>query len=135
VWARERREETALASLARARAESDRARATVSRASDAAQVDARAPGRVELWVLDDDEHRRAVEALREAEGDARLASSAEDAARTRYAAARRDALAVRRVQERRVAEALAHARRRERRELDEVAALRFTAARWSRDVR
>ena len=125
VWVREIAEDGALASLARARAEVDRAHDRVVRAAEAARVDTRAPGPVELWLLDDDGHRRAVQSLRLAEGEARNATRREAEARDGYTAARQETHAVRRVQERRRADMLGEQRRRERRDLDEIATLRF----------
>jgi flagellar export protein FliJ len=129
VWLRERAEDGALASLARARAELDRAREQVARAAEAAQVDTRVAGRVELWLLDDDGHRRALQALSSAQGAAHQALSLETAARDGYSAARQGTEAVRRVQGRRRAEIVAEVSRRERLGLDEIATLRFNAAR------
>ncbi len=125
VWLRERAEDGALETLARARAEVDRAREQVDRALEDAERDRRRAGPVELWVIDDDGHRRAVQTLHAAQRQARHAEQAELVARDGYTAARQETLAVRRVQEKRRAEQLDEVRRRDRRALDELATIRF----------
>jgi flagellar FliJ protein len=125
VWLRERAEDGALASLARARAEVDRARDEVAKAIEGTRRDTRAPGRIELWVIDDDGHRRAIQTLHAAQGQVHRAAEAESQARDGYTTARQGTLAVRRVQERRRADQLIELNRRDRRELDEIATLRF----------
>jgi len=129
VWLRERTEDGALATLARARIEVGRAHQRVAVATDAVRLDARAAGPVELWLLDDAGHRRAIQILHAAQASAQQAAQVEATALDGYTSARQDTHAVRRVQERRRADMLVDLGRRERRELDEIATLRFNAVR------
>jgi hypothetical protein len=129
VWLRERTEDGALASLARARVDLDRAHEQVTLAAEATRRDTRSAGPVELWLIDDAGHRRALQRLRAAEASAEQAVKVEAAALDGYTSARQDAHSVRRVQERRRADLLLGLGRRERREFDEIATLRFNAGR------
>jgi flagellar biosynthesis chaperone FliJ len=129
VWLRDRAEDGALSTLSRARAELDRAHERLALAAEAIRVDTRALGPVDLWVVEEDGHRRAVQLMRAAEADAREADRREVLARDRYTVARRDARVVRRFQQRRRAELAGELERREGRALDELATLRFNHGR------
>ena len=129
VWLRERVEDDALATLGRAKADVGRTHDRVARAAEATRVDTRSAGRVDLWQLDDAEHHRAVKALRVAEAEAAQALRQEAAARDGWMAARQESEAVRRIQERRRAERRGELSRRERRDSDEIATLRFNGSR------
>jgi flagellar protein FliJ len=127
VQLRDRVEDDALVSLARARASHDQAREALDGAVRASRADRRAAGPVELWLVDEHSHRRAVQAVRAAEGALMEASRGELTARDGWLAARQEADAMRRARERRVVELLGEASRRERRDADEMATLRFNA--------
>jgi flagellar export protein FliJ len=129
VQIRERAEDDALAGLARARAVVHGARDRLAHAVQATRHDARAAGPVELWQLDELAHRRALQAVRSAEGEVRQAAQGEASARDGYAAARQGKEIVSRVQERRRAELVLELERRDRRDADEIAMLRFNASR------
>jgi flagellar protein FliJ len=129
VELRGRAEDEAKASLARARSSVDGARSRLDGALRSSLADARSAGPVELWVLDEHAHRRALQAVRAAEAAVRDAVKVEVTARDGWLAARQEADAARRARERKVVELVAEAGRRERRDLDEVATLRFNAAR------
>ena len=129
VQLRERVEDDALVSFARARASLEDARQELAGAVRASRTDARAAGPVELFLLDEHAHRRALQAVRAAESALQQATRGELTARDGWLAARQEADAVRQARERRVAELLGEASRRERRDADEVATLRFNVAR------
>ncbi|MFL5262363.1 MAG: flagellar export protein FliJ [Anaeromyxobacteraceae bacterium] len=129
VQLRERVEDDALVSFARARASLEDARQELAGAVCASRADARAAGPVELFLLDEHAHRRALQAVRAAETALQQATRGELTARDGWLAARQEADAVRQARERRVAELLGEAARRERRDADEVATLRFNVAR------
>ena len=129
VWLRERAEEDALATLGRAKADVGRTHDRMARAAEATRAESRTAGCVDLWLFDDAEHHRAVKALRSAEADAAQALRREAAARGGWVAAHQDSEVVRRIQERRRAENCDEQRRRERRDADEIATLRFNAVR------
>jgi flagellar export protein FliJ len=129
VWLRERAEDDALAALAQARQRHDGARERLSVAVEVSRRDARAPGPVELWHVDELARRRAIQAVRAAENEVVTAARGEHAAREGYTSARQEREVVRRVRERRVAEIVGEADRRERRDADELATLRFNAKR------
>lgn len=127
VEIRERTEERALVGLARARVVVETARERLARATQATQRDTRRSGPVELWQLDELAHRRALQALRVAEGQMQQAARGEANARDGYVSARQDKEIVQRVRERRRAELALEAERRERRAADEIAMLKFNA--------
>jgi flagellar protein FliJ len=127
VQVRERVEDDALASFARARTSVAQARQELDGALRASRVDGRAAGPVELWVLDEHAHRQAVQAVHTAEGALQKATRGELTARDGWLAARQEADAVRRARERRVLELIGEGSRRERRDDDERATLRFNA--------
>jgi flagellar export protein FliJ len=129
VQIRERAADDALAGLARARTAADSARDRLAHAVRATRHDARAAGPVELWQLDELAHRRALQAVRSAEGEVRQAAQGEVSARDGYAAAHQKKEIVSRVQERRRAELVLELEKRERRDADEIAMLRFNASR------
>jgi len=127
VQVRERAEDDALAGLARAQAAVGRARDRLALAVEATRQDDRCAGPVELWHLDEQAHRRALQAMRSAEKDVQRAAQGETSARGGYVAARQDKEIVVRVQERRRAEIVVEIEKRERRDADEIATLRFNA--------
>ena len=129
VQLRERAEEGALSNLARARAAVQRAQESLTLAVEVSRRDARALGPADLWHLDELQHRRAVQQVRIAEDEVKKAAEHEVHARDGYTAARRGTEIVRRVQEKRRAEILSDLDRRERRDADELATLRFNAGR------
>jgi flagellar biosynthesis chaperone FliJ len=125
VQIRERAEDDALAGLARARSDADRARDRLARAVAVAQADGRSTGPVELWHLDELARRRALQAVRAAESDVRKAVEGEVTATAGYTAAHQASEVVRRVQERRQTEIVTERERQERISVDELATLRF----------
>jgi flagellar protein FliJ len=127
VQVRERAEDDALGTLARAQAALGVARERLERAREATRADGRVAGPVELWHLDEQSHRRALQHLRAAEGDVTKATQGEAAARQGVAAAHRDTELVRRAQTRKVSEILQEGARRERRDVDEIATVRFNS--------
>jgi len=129
VELRERAEDHALAGLARAQATVTSARERLAQAIEATRRDGRSGGPVELWQLDELVHRRALQDVRAAETVLREAAKGEAVARDGYTAARKGAKVVQRVQERRRAEIASEHERRERRDLDEIATLRFNTSR------
>ena len=129
VELRERAEDEALCGLARARATVEKAQERLSRAVAVTREDARASGPVELWHVDDLSRRRALQAVRAAESAVQAAAQGEATARDGYTAARQEAQVVRRVQERRRVEFQGELEKRERRDVDELAVLRFNTAR------
>jgi len=129
VKVRERAEDAALVGLVRARAQVERAQGQLSLAVEASQRDGRSCGPVELWHLEELEHRRALQAVRAAQGEVQQATQEEARALGGYASAHRGTEVVRRVQERRRAEILGELEKRERKEIDEIATLRFNVGR------
>ncbi len=129
VQVRKRVEDDALAGLARARAAVGRARDRLALAVEATRQDDRRAGPVELWHLDEQAHRRALQAVRSAENDVHRAAQGEASARDGYIAARQDKEIVQRVRERRRAEIVLELEKRERRDADEIATLKFNGAR------
>jgi flagellar export protein FliJ len=129
VQVRERAEDAALMGLAQARAQVGRAQDRLSLAVEVSRRDGRAGGPVELWHLEELQHRRALQAVRTAQYEVRQAAQVEAKALDGYTSARRGTEIVRRVQERRRAEILGELEKRERKEIDEIATLRFNAAR------
>ncbi|GEJ59185.1 hypothetical protein [Anaeromyxobacter diazotrophicus] len=129
VELRERAEDHALAGLARAQATVTSASARLARAVEVTRRDGRAGGPVELWQVDELVHRRALQDVRAAEAALREARQREAQARDGYAAARQGTKIVQRVQERRRAEIRGEREKRERREVDELATLRFNLPR------
>lgn len=129
VQIRERAEDHALAGLGRARAAVESARERLAGAVQVTKLDSRRTGPVELWQVDELARRRALQAVRSAENELRKASEGEASARDGYVAARQDKEIVCRVRERRRAELVLELEKRERREADEVATLRFNGGR------
>ena len=127
VEIRKRAEDHALVGLARARVAVETARERLTEAAQATRRDTRRSGPVELWQLDELAHRRALQALRVAEGQMQQAARSEESARDGYVSARQDKQVVQRVRERRRAELALEAQRRERRDADEIATLKFNA--------
>ena len=131
VQIRERAEDDALCTLARAQVTLVDARERLTEAREATRADGRAAGPVELWQVDELSHRRALQLFRAAEGVLTKATSGEADARQGWTGAHRETEVVRRVQTRRVTEILDERERRERRDADEMATLRFNAARFN----
>lgn len=129
VQLRERAEDHALAGLARARAAVDTARGRLADAMQAAQRDGRRTGPVELWQVDELARRRALQTVRSAENELRKAAEGETTARDGYVAARQDKEIVSRVRERRRTDLLLEIERRERRDADQAATLKFNRGR------
>lgn len=128
VWIRERREETALVELAGAEQRLDSARTELGRRVAAAGTDSRCSGDAALWALDDAAHRRALQAVKLAEGQVQSAATAREVARQGWSAAHQGTEVATRIAERKRAEVRADAERRDRRNADEVAVLRFARA-------
>ncbi len=129
VQIRERAEEHALAGLARARAAGDAARGHLADAVETARRDGRRTGPVELWQVDELARRRALQAVRSAQSELRRAAEGEAKARDGYMAARQDKDIVARVRERRLADLVLENEKRERRDADEAATLKFNRGR------
>lgn len=125
VWIRERREESALTHLAGAEQRLVSARAELGRRAAVAGADARSSGNAALWDLDDVARRRALQAVKVAEGQVAAAASVRDAARQTWSSAHQGTEVATRICERKRSEIRADAARRDRREADEVAVLRF----------
>ena len=131
VKVRKREEDAASVGLARAHAAVRRAQEELERAVEAAGRDPRSGGPIELWQLEELEHRRALQSMRSAETGLREAERGEACARSGYADAHRRAEVVRRAQDRQCAEIMADQEKRERKDIDEIATLRFNAERPS----
>jgi flagellar export protein FliJ len=125
VQLREKKEDDALAHLARARASVEAARARLELAVHATRADARGRGRAALWQLEEAAHRRALQGVTAAKGEVSAAVEHQESASSGYLEARQDAEAMRRAAERKRAELKELQARRERRAADEVATLRF----------
>jgi flagellar export protein FliJ len=124
VELRELQEEEALAALGRAQRDVVAARDRLAARIDAAARDARRPEDAALWALDDGARRRALQAVRAAEGEVAAAMKKEAAARAAWTEAHADTEAARRSAERKRAEARRDGERKERRATDELASLR-----------
>lgn len=129
VDVRERSEDAALEALGRARSGVGRAAEKLATLKEASRSDGRARGAVELWALEETAHVRTLQAVRTAERELAQAVRGEQAARQGYGAAHRDAEAVRRAQEKKRVEIVGERAKREQRDLDELATLRFNAGR------
>ncbi len=129
VQVRERGEDTALERLARAQSSLGRATERLAGRRQVAQADGRGRGTVELWVVEEVAHVRALQDVRSAEGELAKALQGEQAARVGYTTAYRTAEAARRIQEKKRAEAREERDRRERGVLEELATTRFNAGR------
>jgi len=127
VMIRERTEDTALENLARAQTSLGRAAARLAGMRQAASSDGRGAGVAELWALEENAHARALQALRVAERELSGAMRKEQQARVGYVTAFHNAEAIRRAQEKKRAEVTEEWDRRERRDEDELATLRFNA--------
>lgn len=129
VNVRERSEESALQTLARAQSTRDVAAQRLAGLRLRARSDDRGPGTAELWVLEEFAHLRTLRQVQRAEGDLAAALRREQTARVGYSAAHRNAEVARRAQDKKRAEIVADRERRERKALDELATLRFNAKR------
>ncbi len=128
VNVRERSEENALQDLARAQSTRDLAARQLAGLRMKARADDRGPGAAELWVLEEYAHLHTLRRVQHAETDLASALRKEQMAKTGYTAAHRNAEVVRRAQGKKRAELDADRERRERKALDELATLRFNAA-------
>jgi flagellar export protein FliJ len=125
VRLRESAEEDALAATGRARRRVADAEERLAARRAAASADGRRAEDAVLWALDDGARRRAIQAVRAAEAEvAKLAKEAA-AAQAALEAAHRDTEVARRAADRKRAELLAEAAKKERKAADEVAAQRF----------
>ncbi len=129
VNVRERSEESALQTLARARGAREQVAQRLAGLRARARVDARGPGAAELWVLEEFAHLQTLRQVQRAEGDLADAVRKEQFATQGYSAAHRSAEVVRRAQEKKRAELVADVDRRERKAFDELATLRFNGRR------
>ncbi|MGC3998705.1 MAG: hypothetical protein QM767_15110 [Anaeromyxobacter sp.] len=127
VTVRERTEESALETLARAQTGRDHAAQRLAGAQQSARVDARAPGAAELWLLEEHAHVRALQQVARAREQLAQAETHEATARAGYTAAHRQAEVARRAQEKKRAEIVSDREKRERKALDELATLRFNS--------
>ncbi len=127
VELRERHEEAALMLFAEARSCSGRARDRLASAVAATRVDARSLGPVELWQADELARRRALQAVRSAEGELAKAVADEGVALDGYTVARQSRRAVGRAQEKKQGEILGELDRKERLGQDELATMRFNS--------
>jgi flagellar FliJ protein len=129
VTFRERSEETALQTLARAQGSRDQAARTLAGLRRQAREDEREKGSAELWVLEEVAHLRALRQVAHAETDLAAAMRKEQSARAGYTAAHRKAEVARKVQDKKRVEIVTERERRERKALDELATLRFNSRR------
>lgn len=126
---RERSEESALQTLARAQSSRDVAAHNLAGLRSRAREDEREKGAAELWVLEEVAHLRALRQVQRAESDLAAALRKEQTARAGYTAAHRHAEVARKAQDKKRAEITAEREKRERKALDELATLRFNAKR------
>jgi flagellar biosynthesis chaperone FliJ len=129
VQVKERKEESALENLARARSSLGRAAERLAGLRQAARSDGRARGAAELWVVEELRNVRVLQDVRNAERDLAAAVRTEQTARAGFDAAQRGAEVARRAQEKKRAEIGEAWERRELREIDELATLRFNVGR------
>jgi len=127
VQVRERGEDAALESLARAQSSLGRATERLAGLRQEARSDGRDRGRADFWIVEEAAHVRALHDVRSAERDVAAALRKEQQARTGYTAAHRDAEVARRVQEKKRTEIRDEREKREQKALDELATLRFNA--------
>lgn len=111
--------------LAGAERRLDSARTELCRRAAAAGTDSRRSGDAALWALDDAAHRRALQAVKVAEGQVEVAASAREAARQSWSAAHQGTEVAMRIAERKRVELRADAERRDRRSADELNCSRF----------
>ncbi|HET6438433.1 MAG TPA: hypothetical protein VFG59_10250 [Anaeromyxobacter sp.] len=129
VNVRERSEENALQTLARAQSTRDLAARRLAGLREQAQLDERGPGAAELWVLEEFAHLQALRQVQRAENDLTAALRRLQSARTGYTAAHKNAEVARRAQGKKQAEIRADGERRERKAIDELATQRFNTRR------
>jgi flagellar protein FliJ len=127
VQVRERGEDAALESLARAQSSLGRATERLAGLRQEARTDGRGRGSAQLWVLEEAAHVRALHDVRTAEREVAAALKKEQQARLGYTSAHRDAEVARRVQEKKRAEIRDEREKREQQSLDELATVRFNA--------
>jgi flagellar export protein FliJ len=129
VTFRERSEESALETLARAQSSRDRASRTLAGLRQQSREDEREKATAELWVMEEVAHLRTLRQVARAETDLAAALRKEQTARAGYSAAHRNAEVARKAQDKKRAELVAEHEKRERKALDELATLRFNARR------
>jgi len=125
VQVRERGEDAALETLARAQTSLGRATERLAGVRQEARSDGRGRGSAELWVVEEAAHVRALQEVRTAEQQVAAALKKEQVARVGYGAAHRDAEVARRVQEKKRSEIRDEREKREQKAFDEMATLRF----------
>ena len=128
VQVRERGEDAALENLARAQVSLGRATERLAGLRQEAQTDGRGRGSSELWIVEEAAHVRALHQVRTAEKEVAAAIRTEQTARSGYSQARREAEVARRAQEKKRAEIRGEHERRDAKALDDLATLRFNAA-------
>jgi flagellar protein FliJ len=129
VNVRERSEESALETLARAQSTRDVAARRLASLRTRARADDRAPGAAELWVLEEFAHLQTLRQVQRAEGDLASAVRKEQSAKVGYTVAHKSAEVVRRAQTKKRTEIVTERERREIKALDELATLRFNTRR------
>ncbi len=129
VNVRERSEESALQTLARAQSTRDVAARRLASLRMRARSDERGPGTAELWVLEEFAHLQTLRQVQRAESDLASAVRKEQSARVGYTAAHKNAEVVRRAQDKKRTEILTERERREVKLLDELGTLRFNSKR------
>jgi flagellar export protein FliJ len=127
VQVRERGEDAALETLARAQGSLGKATERLAGLRQEARSDGRDRGRAELWMVEEAAHVRALHDVRTAEREVAAALKKEQQARLGYTAAHRDAEVARRVQEKKRTEIKDEREKREQKGFDELATLRFNA--------
>ncbi len=123
VRVRERSEDAAKVALARARMEVTRAASGLERLRERARHEDRQAGSAAQWEIRQAARDRAVAEIKRAEEALRALEAREVAARQAYEAAHRELEAVRRVAESKRAEMAREAGRKERKAMDEIAAI------------
>ena len=129
VNVRERSEESALQTLARARGNREQVAQRLAGLRQRAHLDGRGPGAAELWVLEEFAHLQTLRQVQRAEGDLADAVRKEQTATVGYTTAHRSAEVVRRAQGKKRQELTTERERHERKAIDELATLRFNARR------
>lgn len=129
VRMRERGEDHALESLARAQQALSRTRDRLRAMNERAAADGRGAGEAAMWAVEESAHARAMQDARAVERELAQAHGAERAARAAYERAWRDAEATRRLREKLRQDLLQDAQKREQRALDELATQGFNGKR------
>lgn len=125
VTVRERTEDRALENLAHAQSSLGRVAERLAGLRREATSDTRAPGRAELWIVEEVAHVRTLQAVRTVERELAQAVKKEQQARAGYATAHKSAEVARRIQEKKRGEIREEREKWEVRSLDELATQRF----------